>query len=171
MRDRMQELLLRKAEILATKTESYEQITSVNDYPPCFESAAAYRQWLILSASAPTPMRKDFPAEPNYCRDCTPEGQERFLAEGRCLFPMVRFQAARDVDGDEEIVGYTPKRFLPQTKHPSRAHSVEHVADGIYETRWIVASNNLSQSQLVDEQGARRFADRWGIDFTPAGET
>lgn len=166
-RNRLEDLQLRAAEILATKTESYSQITTVNDYPPCFESAAAYRQWLILSCSAPTPLRKDFPAEPNYCRDCTPEGQAKFHAEGRCLFPMVRFQAVKDADGDDEIVGYTPKRFLPQTKHPSHGHAIESLGDGLYETSWTVSVNGSKQTSIVDEVGAERFSERWGVSFSP----
>lgn len=167
MPDRMAQLQLRAAEILATKSEGYEQITSVEDYPPCFESSAAYRQWLLLAASAPPAKRKDFPAEPNYCRDCLPAGQKYFAQRGRCLFPMVRFQGVKDADGDEEIVGYTPKRFLPRTEHSSRAHAIEPLGDNLYETSWIVSVNGSMQTQIVDEDGARRFADRWGIDFTP----
>jgi len=168
-REKMEELQLRAAHLLATRSEKFRPITSVDNPPPCFESGSAYKQWLMLAASAPPPARKDFPAEPNYCRDCTREGQKTFKEQGRCLFPMTRFQEVKDVEGDEETVGYTPKRFLPQTVHGSFGHSIEPVGDGLYETRWVAKSSGQAQTKIVDLDGAERFAERWGITFE-AGE-
>lgn len=169
--DKIRDLQLRAAEILATGREGMEQITSTAEYPPCFESAADFHQWLRHNVTSPTPMRPDFPAEPNYCRDCMPEYQDRMKEEGRCLFPMVRFQEVADVCGDNETVGYTPKRFLPQTKARSYGYGIIYVGQGLYRTTWNVLANGSQQTKIVDRVAAEKFAERWGLDFNPRGSS
>lgn len=163
-------LQLRASMILAAGSEEAEQITSLAEPPPCFDGRDQFKGWLRLAAVAPPPRRKDFPAEPNYCRDCTPEHQDEMKKQGRCLFPMVRFQIIKDHEGDEEVVGYTPKRFLPQTRHGSYGHRVVSLGQGLYRTTLFVAANGSEQSRVVDREAALKFSDRWGvaIDEAPA---
>lgn len=167
-KDLMGPLQLRASFILATGGEKREQITTLKEHPPCFDSPKHYEQWLRLASASPPPTRKDFPVEPNYCRDCSVEGQRKFINEGRCLFPMVRFQGITDPDGDEEVVGYTPKRFLPQTVQGSHGHNVAPLGAGLYRTSWIVSANGSEQTKVVDLAAALRFCERWGVDFSEA---
>lgn len=159
----MKGLELRASFMLATKTEKTGAITSPDMPPPCFASPMQFQKWKDLAAASPPPPRKDFPNEPNYCRDCSPEGQRLMKEQGRCLFPMVRFRTIRDPEGEEELVGYTPKRFLPRTTFGSYGHSVRYVGQGLYKTRWFVGANGSEQNKVVDRKAALLFADRWGI--------
>jgi hypothetical protein len=163
----MQKLQLRASLLLATGQEKDEPVSSLECPPPCFESSKQYAEWVDLEGSAPTPPRKDFPAEPNYCRDCSPEGQAAMKKAGRCLFPLVRFQPMKNPDGEGELVGYTPKRFLPGQGHGSFGHAIHPRDDGRYLVRWFVLANGSVQEKIVDEAAAASFAEKWGVDFTP----
>jgi hypothetical protein len=163
----MRALQLRAATLIAEGSEKDEPISSVDCPPPCFSSSRQYQEWLELESSAPVSKRKDFPAEPNYCRDCSPEGQAEMRAAGRCLFPLVRFQPKTNPEGEHEVVGYTPQRFLPKDDQGSFGHAIERVDEKIFELRWHVLANGSEQTKFVDEKTARTFAERWGLDFNP----
>lgn len=163
--ERMKRLQLRASVLLATGGAAEEPVSSPECPPPCFESKGQYRQWLELESSAPVSKRKDFPAEPNYCRDCSPEGQAEMKAAGRCLFPLVRFKVKKDPEGEDEVVGYTPKRFLPQAHQGSFGHEITKLEEGKYRLRWFVTANGSEQVKYVNRETAAAFADRWGLDF------
>ena len=103
-------LVMRKLQMIVEGTEKSEPITvggNRNIYPPCFESSMQYRAWLEaadLDTGSQPPVRKDFPLEPNYCRDCSREGRNEMRPTGRCLFPDTRFITVGTGD-DEEVVG------------------------------------------------------------------
>jgi hypothetical protein len=103
-------LILRKLEMMVEGREKTEAITVGNRmYPPCFESRRQYNAWLESAdpdTGSQPPMRKDFPYEPNYCRDCNHEGRNQMRLAGRCLFPSTVFVTVGSGD-DEEIVGTT----------------------------------------------------------------
>jgi hypothetical protein len=76
-------------------------------YPPCFESLTQYRAWVDSTdpelGSEPPP-RKDWPGEPNYCRDCNRGNRNNMRQAGRCLFPDTVFITV-GTGQDEEVVG------------------------------------------------------------------
>lgn len=168
--ERMKRLQLRASLLLANGTQDDEPISSVECPPPCFESGRQYREWVNLATASPLPPRADFPAEPNYCRDCSPEGQSRMMEAGRCMFPMVRFKPKKTPEGDEEVIGYTPRRFLPQTSSGSFGHEIVSMGGGFYLLRWFLMSTGSEQSRVADTAGAETFAERWGLEFSPAAD-
>jgi len=79
-------------------------------FPPCFESREQYTQWLLMADpefGVEPPTRKDWPGEPNYCRDCMRDQRNSMRQQGRCLFPQTVFITVGS-GVDEEIVGTTP---------------------------------------------------------------
>lgn len=105
----MDRLVSKAAEIVATGNQRRYPITTPKDYPPCFDGEREYRDWLDANASYSPRERPDFPAEPNYCRDCTSCYKGRMVADGRCLFPEIIFKTVKDVEGDVEVVGFMKK--------------------------------------------------------------
>lgn len=101
-------LILRKLNLIIEGGEKTEAITvGINAYPPCFESRRQYEAW--LSAADPEtgsqpPSRRDWPKEPNYCRDCNAQGRNEMRLAGRCLFPDTVFIEVGE-DLDVETVG------------------------------------------------------------------
>lgn len=103
-------LILRKLELIVEGREKREAITvGAREYPPCFESLMQYRAWLEAAdpdIGSQPPSRRDWPLEPNYCRDCNPDWRNEMRNTGRCLFPDTVFIEVGD-DDDAEIVGTT----------------------------------------------------------------
>lgn len=103
----MKHLIERKMEMIAFGEEGKGPITKHDEYPPCFEGRRQYEEWLEACSDpdgSPPPPRKDWPAEPNYCRDCNRPFQMQMVSRGRCLFPGTRFETIGEGD-DEETVG------------------------------------------------------------------
>lgn len=102
-----EDLILRKM-MMIVAGEKDRPITHQGEHPPCFETLAQWRAWLEAvdpDMGSPPPPRKDWPGEPNYCRDCTIEHKRRMCQEYRCLFPGTRFIEVGDSPDDKEIVG------------------------------------------------------------------
>jgi hypothetical protein len=101
---------MRKLELIVEGREKDEAITvGTKTPPPCFESSRQYEAWLDAAdpeLGSQPPTRKDWPLEPNYCRDCNPTDRAIYRAEGRCLFPDTVFITVGDGE-DEELVGTT----------------------------------------------------------------
>lgn len=99
---------MRKMELIVEGREKSEPITAGTGlYPPCFESKRQYDDWLNAAdpeLGSQPPARRDWPKEPNYCRDCTREHRNEMRTAGRCLFPDTVFIEVGDED-DVEIVG------------------------------------------------------------------
>jgi len=107
--DRMDRLVAKASEIVATGMQRHFPITTPRDYPPCFDSAEQYRYWLEANAGYSPRERPDFPKEPNYCRDCSQEYKDKMIMQDRCIFPEIIFKKVKDVEGDEEVVGFMRK--------------------------------------------------------------
>lgn len=102
-------LIMRKMELIVEGGERAEAITTEGTYPPCFESMLQYRAWLEAAdpeLGSQPPARKDWPKEPNYCRDCTREHRNEMRTAGRCLFPDTVFIEIGEND-DVETIGTT----------------------------------------------------------------
>jgi len=98
--------IMRKLELIVSGSKT-EAITSPRLPPPCFESRMQYENWLDAvdpEVGSQPPARRDFPAEPNYCRDCNGCARNLMRNTGRCLFPDTVFITVGDGD-DEEVVG------------------------------------------------------------------
>ena len=97
---------MRKLELIVEGGQG-ESITVGVLYPPCFESLEQYHAWVDSTdpemGSEPPP-RKDWPGEPNYCRDCNRGYSIKMRVARRCLFPDTVFIAV-GAGEDEEIVG------------------------------------------------------------------
>ena len=107
---RMSDLILRKMHMIAFDEEG-GPITKPGEHPPCFESLQQWRAWLEAvdpEMGSPPPPRKDWPGEPNYCRDCTIEHKRQMCAEHRCLFPDIKFIEVGENAEDKEVVGVSP---------------------------------------------------------------
>lgn len=90
----MRDLILVKMRLIVQGAEQDKRITGPNEHPPCFESQYQYDQWTKAAEKmdgAPPPVRKDWPKEPNYCRDCSACYRNRMRNENRCLFPDTVF--------------------------------------------------------------------------------
>lgn len=99
-------LVMRKLELIVDGKED-QPITREGEHPPCFQSTEQYNAWIDASdpeLGACPPPRNEWPAEPNYCRDCTKEGRNEMRDMGRCLFPRTRFITVGTGD-DSEVVG------------------------------------------------------------------
>lgn len=57
--------------------------------PVCFDSRRQYALWLEAARRRP-------PGGSVYCADCTPEYQQRMVAQGRCAHPRTTFHLDRD---------------------------------------------------------------------------
>ncbi len=101
-------LVLRKLELIVEGREKDEAITvGTKVYPPCFESFIQYEAWLDAAdpdVGSQPPVRKDWPKEPNYCRDCGSRGRNEMRLAGRCLFPDTVFIESGTGE-DAELIG------------------------------------------------------------------
>lgn len=104
----MKAAIMRKLQLIVFKRQKIEAITiDTAQYPPCFESKEQYENWLDAvdpEMGSPPPARRDWPLEPNYCRDCNNDQRLRMCGELRCLFPDTKFITVGE-DEDEEVVG------------------------------------------------------------------
>ncbi len=104
----MKPQIFRKLELIAYGLQKKEAITvNTTQHPPCFESKQQYESWLDAvdpEMGSQPPARRDWPMEPNYCRDCNKEQRMRMSSEMRCLFPSTVFITVGRGE-DEEIVG------------------------------------------------------------------
>lgn len=100
--------LLRKLTIIVEGREKFDSITVGQGlYPPCFESKRQFDAWLESAdpeLGSQPPARKDFPLEPNYCRDCNAKDRNKYRTTGRCLFPDTRFVTIGEGE-DQEVIG------------------------------------------------------------------
>ncbi len=106
----VRDLMLVKLLLLAEDQAKEKRITGPGEYPPCFESLLQYHNWQDAAEKvegAPPPVRRDWPKEPNYCRDCTAGYRNRMRDEGRCLFPSTIFVEVGEKD-ELETVGTAP---------------------------------------------------------------
>jgi hypothetical protein len=96
-----------KLELMAQGLQKEKRITGPGEHPPCFTGNAQYEAWreaAFRMDGAPPPVRKDWPKEPNYCRDCSPEGRNKMRKAGKCLFPSTVFIEV-GAGEDREVVG------------------------------------------------------------------
>lgn len=101
------DLMMVKLELIVAGKAKEKRITGPGEYPPCFESLLQYTNWKKAAEKmdgAPPPVRRDWPKEPNYCRDCTAGYRNKMRNEGRCLFPSTIFVEVGEKD-EKEIVG------------------------------------------------------------------
>ncbi len=101
------DLMMVKLQLIVADQSRKKRITGPGEYPPCFKGLQQYESWKRAAEKldgAPPPVRKDWPKEPNYCRDCTSDYRNKMRNQNRCLFPRTIFV---DVgEGDErETVG------------------------------------------------------------------
>ncbi|KKN76172.1 hypothetical protein LCGC14_0373670 [marine sediment metagenome] len=104
------DLMMAKLELIAAGSSKEKRITGPGEYPPCYNNLFQYMQWQQAAQKlegAPPPVRKDWPKEPNYCRDCTAGYRNRMRDEGRCLFPSTIFVEVGEKD-ELETVGTSP---------------------------------------------------------------
>lgn len=104
-------LIERKLELIVTGSQKAVITADKTAYPPCFEGRIQYEAWLDASdpeTGSKPPPRRDWPNEPNYCRDCSPEGRNEMRKAGRCLFPDTIFITVGSGE-DEEVVGISPE--------------------------------------------------------------
>ena len=100
---------MHKLELIVEGKRKDEAITGgvTGMYPPCFESQRQYHDWIDAAdpeLGSQPPARKDWPREPNYCRDCSHEHRNLMRKEGLCLFPDTVFITVGE-GVDEEVVG------------------------------------------------------------------
>ena len=103
----MRDLMMVKLELIVKGHQKLKRITGPNEHPPCFESQHQYDQWSKAAEKtdgAPPPIRKDWPEEPNYCRDCMPPHRNKMRLQNRCLFPDTVFVEVGEGE-EKEIVG------------------------------------------------------------------
>jgi hypothetical protein len=104
------DLIQVKLELIVRGDEKNKRITGPGEHPPCFKSLRQYEAWKKAASAdvgSPPPVRKDWPKEPNYCRDCMPDGprgRNQMRLEGKCLFPNTIFEEVGDGE-EREIVG------------------------------------------------------------------
>jgi hypothetical protein len=98
-----------KLDLIVRGEQRVKRITGPGEYPPCFESSYQFAQWKKAAErmeGAPPPVRKDWPKEPNYCRDCNACFRNQMRSENRCLFPSTVFIEVGEGD-EKEVVGTT----------------------------------------------------------------
>ncbi len=103
-------LIERKLELIVAGQQR-SRITVGTDFPPCFESRIQYEAWLDASdpeTGSKPPPRRDWPNEPNYCRDCNQKDKNKMRRAGRCLFPDMTFVPFGEGE-DAEIIGIAPE--------------------------------------------------------------
>jgi len=103
----MADLIARKLQMIIDGCQ-FDPITQPGEFPPCFESLEQYHGWLDQKDEAaqigvPIPDREEWPAEPNYCRDCSREHRNRMRNAARCLFPSTVFVEEGDGEDAEEV--------------------------------------------------------------------
>ena len=97
---------MRKLEMIVEGGQE-DRITVGGLFPPCFESLSQYQSWIDSTdpeLGSEPPTRKDWPGEPNYCRDCNRVARNEMRKAGKCLFPDTVFVTVGTGE-DEEIVG------------------------------------------------------------------
>lgn len=121
--ERFVERLNRQLRKIGIKVETLPKKSSPAGGPPCFRMVgASYRAWLEqASVSYETvPYRLTMPAEPNYCRDCTPTFHREMVAVKACIFPDTVFEEAK-VLGEPEIVGAERSQTVAPQSYPMYA--------------------------------------------------
>ena len=101
------DLMMVKLELIVRNQSKSKRITGPGEYPPCFASLAQYESWKKAAEKmdgAPPPVRRDWPKEPNYCRDCTAKYRNAMRSKNRCLFPSTIFVDVGEKD-EKETVG------------------------------------------------------------------
>lgn len=104
------DLMMVKLNLIVQDMAKDKRITGPGEYPPCFDSFDQYNRWQEAAEKmdgAPPPVRRDWPKEPNYCRDCTADYRNRMRHENRCLFPSTIFVQVGEKD-ELETVGTSP---------------------------------------------------------------
>jgi len=106
----MHPAIMRKLELIVLGKQRDEAITvDTRQFPPCFESKRQYENWIDAvdpEMGSQPPARRDWPKEPNYCRDCNSCYRNQMRQQSRCLFPDTVFVTVGEGE-DEEIVGTT----------------------------------------------------------------
>lgn len=105
----MRDLMMVKLQLIVNGQQGVKRITGPGEHPPCFESQNQYDQWKKAAEKmegSPPPVRKDWPKEPNYCRDCMSTHRNKMRKANRCLFPDTVFIEVGEGD-EKEIVGAT----------------------------------------------------------------
>jgi hypothetical protein len=120
--------------LLIHERRTHDPITRhrLGEFPPCFESFESYRRWISLNKQAPTPARKVFQREPNYCADCTPAFQSASIKRRVCLFPATEFHERMEASipnlphelqealaPTKEVIGYEK----PESRNKRRGRS------------------------------------------------
>ncbi len=96
-----------KLQLMVLGQSRQKCITGPGEHPPCFESTNQYGKWLKAAEKmdgSPPPSRRDWPKEPNYCRDCLPEHRNKMRNVGKCLFPSTIFIEVGEKE-EKELVG------------------------------------------------------------------
>jgi len=107
----MNPVIMHKLKLIVDGKQKTEAITGGAMHPPCFESRRQYHDWLDAAdpeLGSQPPARRDWPHEPNYCRDCSAEHRNRMRGEMLCLFPETVFITVGE-GVDEEVVGTSAK--------------------------------------------------------------
>ena len=103
----MRDLMMVKLELIVRGQQKKKRITGPGEHPPCFENQYQYDQWrkaAMKMDGAPPPVRKDWPKEPNYCRDCMVGHRNKLRKQNRCLFPDTVFIEVGEGE-EKELVG------------------------------------------------------------------
>lgn len=101
------DLMMVKLELIVGDKSKEKRITAPGEHPPCFDDLTQYNHWKRAAErtdGSPPPVRRDWPKEPNYCRDCTAEYRNKMRNENRCLFPSTIFVEVGEKD-EIEMVG------------------------------------------------------------------
>ncbi len=99
--------LNRKLRAVGIVVEGAQVKTRPSGGPPCFRlGGASYKDWLSQASVEfdTLPYRLSMPAEPNYCRDCTPAFKAQMLKINACIFPSVTFEEVDEL-GERALVG------------------------------------------------------------------
>lgn len=82
-----------------------QRMARAGAFPPCFASAAQFRQWRETAKRVP-------PGESQYCADCTPAYQSEMIRLCRCAHPGTTFH----LTADGFLEGVRPGCPLPKRK-------------------------------------------------------
>lgn len=100
------DLMMVKLQLIVADQSRTKRITGPGEYPPCYKSLQQYESWKRAAEKtdgAPPPVRKDWPKEPNYCRDCTAPYRNKMRNQNRCLFPRTIFVDVGEGDEKERV--------------------------------------------------------------------
>jgi len=103
----MRDLIQVKLMLIVRGEEKERRITGTGEHPPCFPSLSKYQNWKTAAEKldgSPPPVRKGWPKEPNYCRDCSSSFRNEARNSGTCLFPDTVFVEVGEGQ-DRETVG------------------------------------------------------------------